>query len=132
MTPIDTPPAVAAWHRLVAEPDTARLRALLAPEVVFRSPAVHTPQAGSERASAYLWAALQVLGPTLTYSHQWFDDDSAVLRFSASVNELVIDGVDLIRWDTAGRLTEFTVMIRPFKALQAVIEAMGTELARQR
>ncbi|GGL15399.1 nuclear transport factor 2 family protein [Nocardia jinanensis] len=131
MAATDTPSAVAAWHRLVAEPDTARLRDLLAPEVVFRSPAVHTPQVGRDRAFAYLWAALQVLGPTLTYGHQWFDDDSAVLRFSATVDELVVDGVDLIRWDTDGRLTEFTVMIRPFKALQAVIAAMGAELTRQ-
>ncbi|PPJ25825.1 polyketide cyclase [Nocardia nova] len=128
----ETPPPVTAWHRLVDNPDAAGLRDLLAPDVVFRSPAVNTPQNGRDRAFAYLWAALQVLGPTMTYSQEWYEGDSAVLRFSASVDELVIDGVDIIRWDADGRLTEFTVMIRPFKALQAVVDAMGTQLARQR
>lgn len=125
------PPTVAAWHGLVADPDAGRLSDLLAPDVVFRSPAVHTPQEGRERTFAYLWAALTVLGPTLNYQHEWFDDDSAVLRFSASIDDLSIDGVDIIRWNTEGRLTEFTVMVRPFKGLQALIEAMGAELARQ-
>jgi len=127
----DIPPTMAAWHSLVADPDPRRLRDLLAPDVVFRSPAVHTPQEGREQTFAYLWAALTVLGPTLTYQHEWFDDDSAVLRFSASMNELSLDGVDIIQWNAEGRLTEFTVMVRPFKGLQGLIEAMGTELARQ-
>ena len=34
----------------------------------------------------------------------------------------------MMRWDRAGRLTEFTVMVRPFKALTTLMELMAAEL----
>ena len=123
------PTPVDCWHALVGTPDADGLRALLADTVVFRSPAVHTPQEGPDRAFAYLWAALDVLGPTLRYHDQWLAADSAVLRFGAELDGLQVDGVDIIRWDEDGRITEFTVMARPFKGLQALISAMGRRLA---
>lgn len=125
------PPAVRAWHALVADPTRDGLAALLAPDAVFHSPAVHTPQKGAQLTFAYFWAALQVLGPTLVYDHEWYDEGSAVLRFTATVGGLDLGGVDIIRWDASGRLVEFTVMVRPFKALQALVAAMGAELERQ-
>lgn len=128
MRPRDTPNAIRAWHALVARPDPDALRALLAPGVVFRSPAVHTPQEGAERTFAYLWAAIQVLGPGLDYRHEWHDENSAVLMFTAVVDGLTVEGVDIIRWDADDRIVEFTVMARPYKGLQALIGAMGRQL----
>lgn len=122
------PAALGAWHDFVAQPDPDALRELLAPDVVFRSPAVFAPQVGVELTHAYLWAAVQVLGPTLEYRHEWWDAQSAVLRFHAVVDGLEIDGVDLIRWDDQDRIVEFTVMTRPFKALRALIDQMGARL----
>ena len=48
--------------------DPAGLADLLADDVVFRSPAVHTPQEGKAITTAYLSAAVVVLGPTLSTS----------------------------------------------------------------
>lgn len=126
-----TPAPVRAWHDLVAAPSEDRLREILAPDVVFHSPAVHTPQEGADRTFAYLWAALQVLGPTLEYRHVWTDESSAVLRFTAVVGDKDVSGVDILRWNADGRLVEFTVMVRPLKALQALVVAMGAQLAVQ-
>lgn len=131
MTSDRTPAAIRAWHDLVAAPDPQKLRDLLASDVVFCSPAVHTPQAGPDLTFAYLWAAVQVLGPTLRYRHEWYDEHSAVLRFTATVDSLDVEGVDIIRWDGDGRIVEFTVMARPFKGLQALITAMGAQLGMQ-
>ena len=36
----------------------------------------------------------------------------------------------MITWDDDGQIVDFTVMVRPAKALQAVIEHMGAELLR--
>jgi hypothetical protein len=36
----------------------------------------------------------------------------------------------LVRWDEDGRIVEFTVMLRPFKELQAVMGRMLEELTR--
>ena len=124
----ETPAPLRAWHEIAASRDPAGLDGLLADDCVFRSPAVHTPQKGKAVSTAYLSAALVVLGPTLTYRHEWCDESSAVLEFSAEVSGLAVHGVDLLRWDEAGRLVEFTVMVRPFQGLTAVIEAMAEQL----
>ena len=77
------PAPVAAWHAIAAARDPAGLAELLADDVVFRSPAVHSPQEGKELTTAYLFAAVVVLGPSLVYRRQWYGDTSAVLEFEA-------------------------------------------------
>ena len=118
------------WHDLVESRDASRLPVMIADDAVFHSPAVHSPQEGRELVTAYLAGAIQVLGPSLTYVGQWQGDDDAVLRFTAEVDGLQVEGVDLIRWNDDGLIEDFTVMIRPFKALQAVMARMLEILAR--
>lgn len=118
------------WHELVESRDPARLPALIAEGAVFRSPAVHTPQEGRDLVTAYLAGAIQVLGPTLGYHDEWVRDRDAVLRFTAEVDGLQVEGIDMIRWDDDGQIVEFTVMVRPFKALQAVMGRMLEELTK--
>jgi hypothetical protein len=123
------PEPVAAWHALAQARDPSRLAGLLADDVVFRSPAVHTPQQGRALTTAYLSAALVVLGPTLTYVREWYAEDSAVLEFRAELDGLTVHGVDMLTWGPDGRLTDFTVMVRPFRGLQRLMELMGAQLA---
>ena len=123
------PAALTAWHRVVDSHDPALLGDLLAEGCVFRSPAVHTPQEGRALTTAYLSAAMDVLGPTLHYRHEWYDDASAVLEFTAEVGGLAVHGVDMLRWDEDDRLVEFTVMLRPFKGLTAVMEQMAVRMS---
>jgi hypothetical protein len=125
-----TEKALARWHAVVESGDPAGLPALIAPDAVFRSPAVHTPQVGRDTVVGYLTAAFTVLGPGLTYEREWIGDDSAVLQFRTEVDGLDVSGVDMITWDADGQIVDFTVMVRPAKALQAVIEHMGAELLR--
>jgi hypothetical protein len=124
----DRPAALDAWHRVAETRDPAGLDDLLAEGCVFRSPAVHTPQEGKALTTAYLAAALVVLGPTLTYQHEWWDGDSAVLEFRAELDGLTLHGIDMLRWGADDRLTEFTVMVRPYKALTKLMERMLAEL----
>jgi hypothetical protein len=126
----DAPAPVRAWHAFVESRDPAGLDALLADDCVFRSPAVHTPQEGKAVTTAYLRAAMVVLGPGLRYVDEWYADTSAVLEFETVVGGLTVHGVDMIRWGEDGLLTSFTVMVRPVKGLNAVIEAMGAELLK--
>jgi hypothetical protein len=116
------------WHRVVESRDGSRLPDLIAEGAVFRSPAVHTPQEGRDLVAAYLAGAFVVLGPELTYQDEWVRERDAVLRFTTVVEGLQVEGIDLIRWDDDGQIVDFTVMIRPFKALQAVMARMQEEL----
>jgi hypothetical protein len=124
------PEPLAAWHRIAESRDPAGLDALLADDVVFRSPAVHRPQEGKDLTAAYLSAAITVLGSTLRYVEQWWSESSAVLEFEAEVDGRTVHGVDMLRWGPDGRLTSFTVMVRPLRGLEALIVAMAAELTR--
>lgn len=130
-----TPAPVLAWHDIARTRDPAGLDALLAEGCVFRSPAVHTPQEGKAVTTAYLRAAIVVLGPSLRYLDEWAaeaDDGSgsAVLEFAAEVEGREVHGVDMLRWGADGLLTSFTVMVRPVKGLEALMGAMAAELQR--
>ena len=127
---MDAAAALARWHEVVATRDAAGLPALIAEDAVFRSPAVHSPQEGRDTVVGYLTAAFTVLGPHLAYEREWLGDDSAVLQFRTTVGGLDVSGVDIITWDAEGQIVDFTVMVRPAKALEAVIEHMGAELMR--
>lgn len=125
---MDMPPTIAAWHELAASRDPAGLDRLLHEDCVFRSPAVHAPQEGKALTTAYLSAALVVLGPTLTYVREWYAEGSAVLQFAADLDGISVDGIDMITWGDDGRITEFAVMVRPFKGLTALMERMAAQL----
>ena len=127
-TPADV--GLKRWHEVVESRDPSLLPGMIAEDAVFRSPAVHTPQEGRDLVTAYLAGALVVLGPGLTYHDEWTRDHDAVLRFTTEVDGLQVEGVDLIRWDEDGQIVEFTVMIRPFKALEAVIAGMREALSK--
>ena len=124
------PTPLQRWHAVAEARDPAGLSELLADAVTFRSPAVHTPQEGKALTTAYLSAAITVLGPTMRYVREWYDDSSAVLEFRADLDGLVVHGVDMLTWGEDGRLTDFTVMVRPFKGLQKLVELMAAELTR--
>ena len=126
----ELPATIAAWHQLAQTRDPAGLDDLLADNCVFHSPAVHTPQVGKVLTAAYLAAALVVLGPTLRYVDEWYAETSAVLEFEAEIDGLTVHGVDMIRWDDTGRITSFTVMVRPHKGLEVLMGAMLIELTR--
>jgi hypothetical protein len=124
----DQPAPLRSWHAVVASRDPALLDGLLADDVVFRSPAVFAPQEGKELTTHYLASALVVLGPTLRYTGQWHDETSAVLEFEADLDGIFVHGVDMLRWNTDGKLVSFTVMVRPMRGLQKLIELMSAQL----
>ena len=125
-TPAET--GLQRWHELVESRDVSRLPAMIAEAAVFHSPAVHSPQEGRDLVTAYLTGAIHVLGPTLRYVEEWQNEKTAVLRFTAEVDGLQVEGVDLITWDDDGVIVSFTVMVRPIRGLEAVIAAMAKQL----
>jgi hypothetical protein len=38
-------------------------------------------------------------------------------------------GVDMLRWNGEGKLVSFTVMVRPMRGLQKLVELMARQLA---
>lgn len=119
------PKPLAVWHECVAKNDLSAFLELVAEDAVFQSPAIHTPQVGKAKVAMYLQGALMVLNkPGFRYVEEWVNPRSAVLEFEGTVDGMAINGVDLIRWNDEGHVTGFKVMVRPFKGLTALMEAM--------
>jgi len=134
MTSLTLQPAAAAtlnkWHDMVAAKDLSNLPTLLAADAQFRSPAVFKPYVGAPVVSLILNTVLQVF-QEFTYHRQFAtaDGSSVVLEFTAKVEGKEIHGIDMIRFNEAGLITHFEVMIRPMSALQTLAAEMGARLA---
>jgi hypothetical protein len=118
---------LASWHAMVAGGDFSGLRALLAADIVFRSPAVYSPYSGSERAELIITTAATVF-EDFRYHRQFVADDSAALEFTARIGAVELKGIDLIRIGADGRIVEFEVLVRPASGLQALAQAMAPRL----
>ena len=126
-----TSPVIDAWHHLVQHRDMAALKTLLADDVVFHSPVVHTPQRGKAITTQYLTGAMQVLNnASFRYERQIVGDRDAVLEFATEIDGVQINGIDLIRWNDAGQIVDFKVMVRPLKAVNMLHQKMGATLER--
>jgi hypothetical protein len=124
-----SPGPIAIWHRLVEEREVQGLDGLLAADAVFYSPVVHTPQVGKAITKKYLTAAFHVFfNESFRYVRELSGERDAVLEFELELDGITINGVDMIRWNDAGKITEFKVMLRPLKAVNLIHQKMAAML----
>ena len=114
------------WHAMLESRDLTALDEILASDAVFHSPIVHAPQEGKEVTKFYLTAAFQVLSDAdFQYVRELISESDAILEFTAEIDGVHINGVDMIHWDAEGRIDDFKVMIRPLKAVNLLHRMMG-------
>jgi len=109
------------------------VEALLADDVVFRSPALFKPYAGKAATMVFLRAAMETF-EDFRYVRTFTEDSSTgsrghVLMFTATVGGRELEGADFVTVDEAGLVSEFRVMIRPMSGLIALAEAMAPRVA---
>ena len=113
------------WHEVVNSDDLNALDNLIAEGAIFSSPVVFTPMEGKEITMMYLHAAGQSFNmEKFKYTKEIHDDMNSVLEFETYIDEISVNGVDMIEWNQEGKISNFKVMIRPFKAVQKVQEKM--------
>jgi hypothetical protein len=123
--------ALEKWYDYVETHDARALWDMLAPDAVFESPVVHTPQSGREITYKYLTSAGQVLGgESFRYVGEWRSDVGAVLEFECEIAGIRINGVDIITWNADGQISHFKVMVRPLKAINLLHQLMAAELQK--
>ena len=121
--------AIDTWHRLMKARDARGLDQLLADDAVFHSPVVHKPQLGKALVKMYLAAAFRVFGnESFRYVRELRGERDAVLEFELEIDGIQINGVDMIRWNPEGLITDFKVMLRPLKAVNLIHEKMAAML----
>lgn len=128
---ITKPTVLEKWHKIMLSNDLQLLDEVLAEEVVFHSPVVHTPQKGKYITKLYLTAASEVLGGDgFTYVREIVGDGNFVLEFTKEIDGVHINGVDIVAFNEQGQIVDFKVMVRPLKAMQKVHQKMGEMLEK--
>jgi SnoaL-like protein len=102
--------------------------ALLADDVVFRSPVVHKPYQGREVVGALLGAVSQIF-EDFRYDRQIGAPGAAdhALVFRTRIGDREIEGCDFIHENEDGQIDEFVVMVRPMTGAHALAEAMRAQ-----
>ena len=113
------------WHEVVESDEPKLLDEIIADDAVFSSPVVFRPMEGKEITMMYLHAAGQSFNmEKFKYTKEIHDDMNSVLEFETYIDDISVNGVDMIEWNEEGKICDFKVMIRPFKAVQKVQEKM--------
>lgn len=118
-----------AFRDLVEAGDVSTVETILAADVRFTSPVAFKPYDGAPMVAAILRAAFRVFDD-FAYGREVSDAPNSVLEFTASVNGLAINGVDMIHVNADGLIDDFKVMVRPLSAAKALSERMAIEFAQ--
>jgi limonene-1,2-epoxide hydrolase len=99
--------------------------ALLAEDIVFRSPIVHKPYQGSEAVRALLEGVMNVF-EDFRYERVIGASDAAdhALVFTARIGDRQVEGCDFLHENADGLIDEFVVMVRPLTGAHALAEGM--------
>lgn len=123
---------IAGWDDAVGQRDLGAAGALLAEHVAFWSPAVHRPTSGRDTVTDILAMAMDVFGDVVYTNVFANDTGGVVMQFATTVLEgdrrLDVEGVDVFQLDDDGLAIEMRVMLRPLRAVEAVVAAMQERL----
>lgn len=104
--------------------DLSELESIVADDAVFRSPVANTPYPGKKVVCIVLRGAASVF-KDFVYHRELFDGENSVcLEFEARVGDKTLKGIDLVKFDEAGKIIAFEVMVRPLTGVMALGEAM--------
>ena len=117
------------WHRIVLSQDAGAVCGLLAEDTIFYSPVAYTPQRGREAAGRYLRAALRVFfNPSFRCVRKMTGPRDGLFEFETEIDGILVNAIDLLRWNGEGRVVEFKVMVRPLRAISLTQQRMAAML----
>ena len=101
--------------------------ALFADDATLDSPVAFKPFVGIEQVGVVLRAVFETF-EDFHYTDELDGEGVHALIFNARVGDKSVQGLDLVRSDDSGRITNLTVMIRPLSGLIALAEAMAPKV----
>ena len=117
------------WHQGLKSQDSDFLDEILDDSCVFTSPIVFKPIEGKEMSKLYLMGAGKTFDmERFRYVRELVDGLDTVLEFETYIDDISVNGVDIIRWNEKGKIIDFKVMIRPLQAIGALQKKMSEAL----
>jgi hypothetical protein len=127
----DAPPEARTPLRVGFEArDHDAILAALADDVVLRSPIIDVPFVGRDQVGE-LFAVLIEIFEEVSYLAEVQSADLRLLAFSTTIKGTPLEGVDILRFDEAGKVREITVLMRPLSGIAAFTDAAGPDVARR-
>jgi SnoaL-like protein len=121
----------AAFRKAVEALNLDDMMAPFAEDAVLHSPITHKPFEGRAAIRQILGILLEVF-QDFRYTDELDADGVKALLFRARAGERDLEGIDLIRFDAAGRIVDLTVFIRPRSAIEALLAEVAPRLMRAR
>ena len=116
---------ISRWHKVMKNYELDDLDNILSEDVVFFSPVVFKAMNGKEITKMYLSAAGKSFNlEKFQYTNEIHDGMYSILEFETFIDDISVNGVDMIEWDEDGKIVNFKVMVRPLKAVQKVQQKM--------
>jgi hypothetical protein len=116
---------ISRWHKVMKNYELDDLDTILSEDVVFFSPVVFKAMNGKEITKMYLSAAGKSFNlEKFQYTNEIHDGMYSILEFETFIDDISVNGVDMIEWDEDGKIVNFKVMVRPLKAVQKVQQKM--------
>lgn len=117
-----------AFRRAVEAGDLGGMIDVFRADAVLYSPVSFQPFRGKKAIGGLLFVLMEVFEDFRYTDELDSEDGTMALVFQAAVGGRELQGVDLLRFDEAGRVRELTVLVRPMSGLQALMEAVGPRL----
>ncbi|MDB9791020.1 nuclear transport factor 2 family protein [Gammaproteobacteria bacterium] len=117
------------WYQGYRSDDPEFLDSILDESVVFTSPIVFNPIEGKAMTKMYLMGAgITFNMDKFSYVREVVDGLDVILEFETFIDNIAVNGVDMIRWNEEGRIIDFKVMVRPLQAIHKLQEKMTEAL----
>ena len=117
------------WYKGYRSDDPEFLEEILDESVIFSSPVVFKPIEGKEMTKLYLMGAgITFNMDKFSYVREVIDGLDVILEFETFIDDISVNGVDMIRWNAEGKIIDFKVMVRPLKAIGALQKKMSESL----
>jgi len=117
------------WYKGYRSDDPEFLEEILDESVIFSSPVVFKPIEGKDMTKLYLMGAgITFNMDKFSYVREVIDGLDVILEFETFIDDISVNGVDMIRWNAEGKIIDFKVMVRPLKAIGALQKKMSESL----
>jgi hypothetical protein len=117
------------WYQGYRSNDPEFLEEILDDSVIFSSPVVFKPIEGKEMTKLYLMGAEKTFNmDKFTYVREVVDGLDVILEFETYIDDISVNGVDMIRWNAEGKIIDFKVMVRPLRAINKLQIKMSESL----
>lgn len=122
-------PTIKSMLDVVAKGDEEAIKGLLAEDVKFQPPTYYKTWTGRDPVAAVLGHVGQVFSE-FKYRRIMGEGINWACEFECKIGTLDAVGVDLITLDTTGLIDRFEVVMRPYKSVGALREAMNHRVMR--